>query len=101
MSHWGKKGLVLLVVGALILTLATLPVPATEQTTVQERTTEEMIFDFVFLRPLGMLGTIAGSAVFVLSLPFSGPEGNAGEAARKLVVKPARFTFARPLGQSE
>jgi hypothetical protein len=44
---------------------------------------------------------IGGSIAFVLSLPFSALGGNVGEAAEKLVVDPAMFTFARPLGHME
>jgi hypothetical protein len=44
---------------------------------------------------------VGGSVVFVLSLPFSALGGNVGEAADKLVVDPARYTFVRPLGHVE
>jgi hypothetical protein len=62
---------------------------------------EAMIFDLVFLRPAGLVATIGGSIAFVLSLPFSALGGNVGEAADRLVVDPARFTFVRALGYME
>ena len=65
---------------------------------VQEKTAEGMAFDLVLLRPLGLVATVLGSAVHVVGLIFSGPGGNAGESAELLVKEPAKFTFARPLG---
>ena len=49
-------------------------------------------------RPGGFLATLAGSAVFVVSLPFSALGGNTNEAWDSLVVTPAVYTFKRPLG---
>jgi len=57
-----------------------------------------MIADTVLARPLGLVTTIAGSAVFLVSLPFSGLGGNASVALQKLVKDPFVFTFKRPLG---
>jgi hypothetical protein len=67
----------------------------------QEPRAETMIFDFLVLRPFGLIGTAIGTAAFIVSLPFSLPTKSADEAAQKLVVDPAKFTFARPLGQVE
>ena len=63
-----------------------------------ERTGEKMIADMLLLRPAGFIGTLLGSAVFVISLPFSAIGGNAKEALDKLVKAPAKYTFSRPLG---
>jgi hypothetical protein len=57
-----------------------------------------MIADTAFARPLGLASTIAGSAVFLVSLPFSALGGNASTALQKLVKDPFVFTFKRPLG---
>ena len=64
-----------------------------------EPTTESMLGDAVVARPLGLISTIVGAAFFVVSLPFSALGGNTGEAAEKMIVAPAKFTFKRPLGQ--
>jgi len=58
----------------------------------------EMITDFLLLRPLGVAGTAIGTAFFVASLPFSVLGGNVKAAFTTFVIKPAKFTFARPLG---
>ena len=61
---------------------------------------EKMAVDVIFIRPLGLVGTAVGSVVYVASLPFTLLGGNAGEAGKKLVVEPAAYTFARPLGSN-
>jgi hypothetical protein len=68
---------------------------------IDDASADAMILDLVFLRPAGLVALVGGSVVFVLSLPFSALGGNVGEAADKLVVDPARYTFVRPLGHVE
>ena len=58
-----------------------------------------MIVDFFVARPLGFLSTITGTAMFIVSLPFSALGGNVDDAANEMVVIPARYTFLRPLGE--
>jgi len=57
-----------------------------------------MVGDLLFARPIGLIATVLGSATFVVSLPVTLLGGNVLEAADALVVKPAKFTFFRPLG---
>ncbi|MCG6908899.1 MAG: hypothetical protein LJE94_02105 [Deltaproteobacteria bacterium] len=64
-----------------------------------EITTEEMMVDALLVRPLGIVATILGAGLFVVSLPFSLLGRNVGEAGTKLVADPAKFTFVRPLGE--
>jgi hypothetical protein len=45
-----------------------------------------------------MVLTLVGSALFVVSLPFTALGGNVKEAADTLVVGPAMETFVRCLG---
>lgn len=59
-----------------------------------------MTADAILLRPALLATTIVGSAVYLVSLPFSALGGNAGEAGDVLVVGPARATFVRCLGCS-
>jgi hypothetical protein len=63
-----------------------------------EISAEKMIFDFILLRPIGIVATILGTSVFVVSLPFSAAGGNSKEAYQKMMVEPASYTFKRPLG---
>jgi hypothetical protein len=100
MHHWKKKWMVLIVVGVFVLTPGLSG--ATQGTDwAKEPTATAMIADFVFVRPLGIVATVLGSAFFIVTLPFSAPGGNAKAAYEKLMKEPAKFTFARPLGVVE
>lgn len=63
-----------------------------------EPSAEEMAADVLVARPLGLVATTLGAAVFVVSLPFSAVGGNVEQAADTLVLGPARETFVRCLG---
>jgi hypothetical protein len=58
-----------------------------------------MIFDLVVVRPVGLAATAIGSAVWLLSLPFSASGDNVDTATQQLVKAPADYTFKRPLGE--
>jgi hypothetical protein len=60
-----------------------------------------MTIDLIILRPLGLVATLGGTLIFVVSSPFSALGGNLGEAWNSLVVTPAEYTFKRPLGDSD
>lgn len=57
-----------------------------------------MTGDAILVRPALLATTIVGSAVYLVSLPFSLLGGNAAEAGEVLVVGPAKATFVRCLG---
>ena len=65
---------------------------------VDEPSAGAMAMDAVVARPFGLAITVVGTAIFVVSLPFSAMGGNVSEAADALVVGPARTTFTRCLG---
>jgi len=77
--------------------VASTPVLAEQQFENSYRT-QAAAADALIARPLGLVVTGLGAAVFVVSLPFSLIGGNVGEAADMLVVEPARETFGRCLG---
>lgn len=58
----------------------------------------EMTADLLIARPLLFLTTVAGTAVFLTSLPFTATGGNTEQAGQMLVAGPARATFIRCLG---
>ena len=60
-----------------------------------------ILMDALLLRPLGLAATVLGTAAFIVTLPFSLPTRSADDAAQVLIVKPATYTFARPLGEVE
>lgn len=98
-----KKSLVFLIAAVLLFTWAASPVLAKEKQSItgEDRNAMSMMFDLVILRPLGLAATVIGTAFFVVSLPFSVLGGNTGEAAKKLMVEPAKYTFTRPLGAED
>jgi len=57
-----------------------------------------MLPDLFLVRPVGLVGTVLGSAVFLVALPFTLPTHTAGEAANSFVIRPFEYTFNRPLG---
>lgn len=61
---------------------------------------EAVALDVIVARPLGVVITGVGAALFVVSLPFSLLGRNVGEAGKALVGGPARETFMRCLGCS-
>lgn len=63
--------------------------------------TESMAVDAILVRPLGLVSTIGGAAVFLVFSPFSVMGGNTQETWDQLVAEPAKFTFQRPLGHFE
>jgi len=58
----------------------------------------KIIVDFLLMRPGGLVGTVAGAAFFIISLPVPFMGGNVKYVAKELVKDPAEFTFTRSLG---
>ncbi len=58
--------------------------------------------DALIARPVGLGLTIAGTAVFIATLPMSiSSSGSTNTAARNLIGKPGGYTFVRPFGRSD
>jgi hypothetical protein len=51
--------------------------------------------DIIFARPLGIAAGIVGTAIFIVSLPFTIPTGGVADAADMFIVKPFQFSFTR------
>jgi hypothetical protein len=58
----------------------------------------DMVLDAVVMRPLGLAATVVGAALTVVTLPFTIPSGSVEASAHELIVRPAAYTFKRPLG---
>ena len=94
-----KKSLIITIIAAmLIMPLATSAL-AIEYWDAEDPSGGEMVFDFVVLRPVGLVATAVGCVFWVVSSPFAALGGNMDDASEKLVKDPAAFTFKRPLGQ--
>lgn len=101
MSAFKRKPVAVLILAAFLwgtLVPATL---ASSHKTSGDDETMPMVMDALLVRPIGIIGQAAGVLIFVVSLPFTALGGNVREAAEKLVVEPARFTWDRPLGHFE
>lgn len=61
-------------------------------------TGEQMALDLVLVRPLSLAGTLLGTAIFVVALPFNALTLNFKDPARRLILEPAEYTFVRKLG---
>jgi hypothetical protein len=94
----------LLTVLMVIATLITVPLcsaaMAQSQSSEEDKdiTAGKMTADLLLCRPLGLVATVLGGAIFIVSLPFSALGGNHKEAYEHLLANPARYTFKRPLG---
>jgi hypothetical protein len=53
------------------------------------------MLDLFIARPLGVAAGIAGTGLFILSLPFTVPTGSVNDAARMFVSEPFNFSFKR------
>ena len=81
-------------------TLARAETPVYTGDVAEEVSAEAMLADLFFLRPLGFAAMLVGTVAWVLALPFTLPTDSEMQAAQKLVVDPAHYTFGRPLGQN-
>jgi hypothetical protein len=61
----------------------------------------EVVIDAAVVRPLCFVSTIVGSALFVVTLPVAALSHSVRSTEEALVLKPARATFTRPLGDLE
>jgi len=53
------------------------------------------MIDLLIARPMGVVAGIFGTAVFIVSLPFTIPTGSVDEAGKIFVVEPFKFSFVR------
>ncbi len=93
-----KKTLVLVMVASLLIIPFGSAAVAQEYFEAEDPGGGAMLFDFLVVRPIGIVATAIGSVAFVISWPFSALGGNSGVAGQKLVKEPAAYTFIRPLG---
>ena len=85
------------VLAGLLFVLSASSVAQVDSTVSGDKATD-MVVDVVVMRPLGLAATIVGTVLTVVALPFTIPSGSVEASARELIVKPAEYTFQRPLG---
>ena len=89
-----SKPLLAAVLTACVLGLSAPPVLAYE-----EGDDAAIMLDLALLRPLGFVTTLAGSVIFVASLPISIPTWSMGKTFTSFVKRPVLYTFVRDLGE--
>ena len=65
----------------------------------EEKDPGVLAMDILIARPLGILATVAGGAIFLVSLPVSAMTGQTRMVYDKMVREPAKYTFKRSLGE--
>lgn len=84
---------------ALLISCLMLPQALLAASAIDESPNEwAMVGDLLVARPVGLVLTVGGAAVWLVSLPFTLLAGHAGEAAETLVLGPGASTFMRCLG---
>ena len=86
--------LIIVLIATTLILMPIASVSANEDTV----TDGSITIDALVARPLGITATIAGTTLFVISLPFAALGGNVKESFEKTMVKPAKYTFVRPIG---
>lgn len=86
------------VLTACLLGLSALPAQAYEQS-YEQGDDAAIMLDLAVLRPIGLVATIAGSVIFVASLPISIPTWSVGKTFTSFVKRPVLYTFVRDLGE--
>lgn len=87
-----------LLAASLALAVGVSPLLQAQQPIDESPSEAEMIGDLLVARPIGAVMTVAGTAAFLVSLPFTVLAGSVSEAAETLMVGPAKTTFVRCLG---
>jgi hypothetical protein len=82
-------------VAALLLT------PVTPACAVEVDDSVAVAADVLVVRPVCLVATVVGSALFIVALPVAATSKSIKQTARTLVVKPAKMTFTRPIGDME
>ena len=94
-----KQSTAFFLIAALLIATFSSPVIASVDFEKKDPSAGAMIADFVLVRPVAIVALVVGSALFVVSLPFSAIGGNVKASATSLVVEPAKYSFVRPLGE--
>lgn len=82
---------------ALSLVAAT-PALAVGNDDVSRPSAAAMAFDAVVVRPASLIATVAGTGLFIVSLPLSLISHSTDAAGERLVAEPLEYTLTRPLG---
>ena len=69
---------------------------AEEKIDIKDPSTHELsMVDLLIVRPIGVVAGITGTALFVVTLPFTIPSGGVKDAANIFITQPFQFAFTR------
>ena len=88
------KTRILTICCVLVFLLAQVP----QTLAIEDASTEAIAADVLVVRPACFVMTVIGSVLFVVALPVAAISRSIKPTAHALVVRPARATFTRPLG---
>jgi hypothetical protein len=60
---------------------------------------KDVLWDVLWIRPLGLMGAVLGGAAYAISLPVTAPLGKKDEAKEFLITSPTDYYLRRPLGE--
>jgi len=98
---WRKKiVVVLLVISFFLVSFASSAMAGAAGATYvsPEKSPMTMVADVVAVRPLYLASMVAGTGLFIISLPFSLLGQNTGEVFQKSMVVPTKVFLFKPLG---
>ena len=99
MFKTAKTSLIIVMIAAMMIMPLATTAFAEEYFEAEDPSGGAMMFDFVVVRPIGIVATAVGCVFFVVSSPFAALGGNIDAAGEKLVKNPVAYTFKRPLGE--
>jgi hypothetical protein len=73
--------------------------PARDDVLGQEKEAGAMLADVLIMRPAGICGQAIGAVTFFFALPWAVWGDNHIETRDALIVKPAKHTWKRPMGE--
>ena len=85
------KRLFIILVASIVLLTSTIAFAESEKG-------ENIVADVLVVRPVGLAAIVAGTALFLVSLPLAVITKDASTTAKQLVLNPFDYTFDRPLG---
>ena len=82
---------------AVLLTLMLVSAALSVEGWAQTKTTDEELpmLDLLVARPLGAAAGIVGTALFIVTLPFTVPTKSTDKSAKMFIVDPFNFSFSR------
>lgn len=100
----GRRALATLVIASLLLLSGTAFAggEADEHGVPGAESSSPVILDLLFLRPVGIVSLITGTALYiapVLPLTLLSRPSEIGKPAGPMIVRPARYVFGDPLGE--